>query len=285
MRMARLTSALLFPAICTSLAFAQSGGPDPRRTCPGDPAGNLASTDCSYTQKLRVESLLTSSITDEAMLGSVFYGTIAHVMNDPHEWGRGWTGFGDRVGTRYGQNLGKGLVEFTFGEIMKTDPRHISFINDPRIQPPAPGQPACTGTSTLDKDNNNKAAPTVPRRIGHAFMDFLTVRRSSVDGCGSRIFNAQVFAGSAASALVGDLWYPRSARSEQEISLRAAGSLATALGASFYTEFSPDVARVLGAIFKHGKTQPNPAMNGAPPASQSPGPSPGANPVPPKGSD
>jgi hypothetical protein len=266
----RIATLLFIPLAGASLLSGQTGTSGQtaiRRTCPGDPAGNLASVDCSFTLTLRFQNLVTSSISDQAMLGSVFYGTIAHVMNDPHEWGRGWAGFGDRVGSRYGQNLGKGIVEFSFGAALKIDPRHVSYASDPLIQPAAAGQ-GCVGAPAP----GTVVPATVRRRIGHAFMDFLTVRRSSEDGCGHRLPNIPLFAGSAAGAFVGDLWYPPSARTPEEIGLRAAGSLATALGSSFYTEFSPELGRVLGAIFKTGKTPTSPPAPPPPPPNPNPGP-------------
>jgi hypothetical protein len=112
----------------------------------------------------------------------------------------------------------------------------MSYASDPRVK-----KPAITG-----------------RRIGHAFMDFLTVRRSSQDGAGRALPNIPLFAGAAASGLVGNLWYPASVTTPGQTAMRASGSLATALGASFYTEFSPEIGRLLGAIAKRGKT-PAPA--------------------------
>jgi hypothetical protein len=66
--------------------------------------------------------LVTGSITDQAILGAVVFGAVAHVRNDPPEWTRDWSGFGYRVGSRYAQTLSKGVVEFGFGEVMRTDP-------------------------------------------------------------------------------------------------------------------------------------------------------------------
>ncbi len=214
-----------------------------RRTCPGDPAGNLASTDCSFTLGLRVKSFVEGSVTDQAMLGAIVFSAVAQARNDPHEWGRGWDAFGMRVGSRYAQTVTKGVAQFVSGAALGVDPRHVSYLSDPLVHLP----------------------PTTGRRIGHAFMDFLTVRRSAVDGAGTRLPNIPVFAGSASSAFVGDLWYPRSARSGGQVALRAGGSLATALGASFYNEFSPDIGRLLGALVKRGGTPstPAPATTGA----------------------
>jgi hypothetical protein len=181
---------------------------------------------------MRGKQLVAGSLTDQAMLGAIVFSGMAQIRNDPAEWRRSWEGFGYRVGSRYAQNLTKGLTEFGIGEAMRTDPRHVSYASDPR-------------TTKL---------PTTGRRIGHAFLDFLTVRRSSVAGDGSRLPNVPLFAGATASGLVGNLWYPDSATGPRQIAFRAGGSIATAIGASFYTEFSPEIGRVLGGIFKRGRT-------------------------------
>jgi hypothetical protein len=199
-----------------------------RRACPGDPTGNVASVDCSFTATMRFKDLFTSSLSDEALLEAVIYGGVDEIRNSPAEWARSWTGYGYRVGSLYAQNLAKGLTEFGFAAALRTDPRNVSFAQDPAVTQPS----------------------TVGRRIGHAFKDFLTVRRSAVDGNGARMPNLPLFAGAAASGFVGDLWYPNSARTNTAIAMRAGGSIATALGASFYTEFSPEIGRALGAIFK-----------------------------------
>lgn len=241
----RIAWCLIYGVGCAN-ALAQSvppQTPQPRVVCPGDPAGNLSSKDCSFTMSLRLESFVTGSLTDQAMLGATFFGAVAQVRNDPPEWGRNWTAYGYRVGSRYGQDVGKGVVEFVFGEAMRTDPRHISYASDPRVT----------------------KLPTTSRRIGHAFMDFLTVRQSSAAGDGKALPNIPVFAGAAGSAFVGNLWYPESAKAPGQVALRAGGCLATALGGSFYTEFSPELGRLLGGIFKRGRTPATkaPAAKGA----------------------
>lgn len=197
--------------------------------CPGDPPGNLASFDCSFTFSMRTQSFIASSVTDQAALGALFFGSIAHLQNSPSEWGRGWRGFGDRVGSRYAQNMAKGLTEFTIGGILRTDPRAISYAADPRVK-------------------NYRAG--VSPRIGHAFVDFLTVRRSTHDGKGLRLPNIPLLAGASASAFVGNIWYPQAQTTPKEVGIRAGSSLGTALFASFYNEFKPEANRLLAVIFR-----------------------------------
>jgi hypothetical protein len=200
-----------------------------RVVCPGDPSGNLASVDCNYTMTLRLTDFVSGSVTDQALLGAVFFGSVAELRKDPPEWKRNWSGYGYRVGSRYAQNLSKGLTEFTFGVIMRTDPRHVSYASDPRIKVHKSG--------------------VVPR-IGHAFADWATVRRTSEKGDGIPLPNLPLFAGAAASGFVGNAWYPDRLSTPGQALLRGSSSLGTALASSFYTEFSPEIGRMLGAIFK-----------------------------------
>ncbi|HLW75751.1 MAG TPA: hypothetical protein VKS01_02180 [Bryobacteraceae bacterium] len=211
-----------------------------RRACPGDPAGNVASTDCSYTMTMRFEGLWTSSLSDEALLEAAIFGGVDEIRNSPAEWGRTWSGYGYRAGSLYAQNLTKGLAEFGFGFAMRTDPRNVSYANDPAVTKPA----------------------TFGRRVGHAFKDVVTVRRSKEDGNGKRWPNVPLFAGATASGLIGEFWYPDSARTNTAMAMRAGGSIATAIGSSFYTEFSPEIGRALGAIFKR-RPPPLPSSTGS----------------------
>jgi hypothetical protein len=221
---------LAFPAF--SQAIQQSLG---RHTCPGDPPGDLSHTNCSFTPSMRVEQFVTSSVTDQAMLGATFFSLMAQFQNNPSEWGRGWRGFGYRVGTRYAQNFAKGLTQYVFGAAIKDDPRHVSYASDPLIPAGKPGG----GVSS---------------RIGHAFVDWLTVRRSTLEGNGTRMPNLPMFAGAAASGFVGNAWYPDHLATPQQAGLRASYSLATALASSFYNEFRPEINRLLAVIFRRGRT-------------------------------
>lgn len=219
-----------------------------RQTCPGMPAGDLSQTDCSFTPSLRLEQFVTTSVTDQAMLGAAFFGLMAQFQNNPAEWGRGWEGYGYRVGTRYAQGLAKGLTNYTIGAIMHDDPRNITYASDPAYCLPGP--------------NGNLPGPPckhvrqtgVSPRIRHVFLNWIAVRHSNVLGDGKRLPNVPLFAGAAASGFVGYAWYPDHLATPQQAGLRASYSLATALGSSFYNEFQPEIGRLLGAIFRRGST-------------------------------
>jgi hypothetical protein len=204
-----------------------------RVTCPGDPPGNLASLDCFYTTAMRVDRFLGESVTDQAVLGATFFGLVAQVRKSPPEWGRDWEGFGRRVGTRYGQNVAKGATAFAVGALMQVDPRLVSYAADPLI----------------DRTRRTGGAWT---RVGHAVMDWATVRRSARDGGGRRLPNLPLFAGATVSGLAGNLWYPDRLTTSSQTAKRIGGSLGTALFASFYNEFEPELGRVLGRLVRRG---------------------------------
>jgi hypothetical protein len=221
-----------------SLANPQNLLKIPRKNCPGDPPGNLSSFDCSFHESTRFEQFVSGSVTDQAVLSATFFGFVAQLRKDPNEWKQDWGGFGYRVGSRYAQNMAKGLTEYGFGALMRVDPRHTTYASDPRIQQHKTG---------------------VTPRIGHAFMDWLTVRRSSPDGNGRALPNLPLFLGAGASGFSGYAWYPDRLATPGQAALRGSSSLGTALAASFYAEFQPEISRLLGAIFKSkAPAQPQP---------------------------
>lgn len=227
-----------------------------RVTCPGDPPGNLASLDCFYTMPMRLEQFVGGSVTDQAVLGATFFGLVAHIRGSPPEWQRDWDGFGRRVGTRYGQSFVKGLSGLGVGMLMRSDPRHVSYASDPLI----------------DKAQRQRNPATARERrgrtwtrIGHAVMDWATVRRSAERGDGGRMPNLPLVAGAVASGLTGNLWYPDRLTTRSETATRIGASVGTALVASFYNEFQPEIGRVLGRLVRRGaspSTSPNSQTGG-----------------------
>jgi hypothetical protein len=214
-----------------------------RVTCPGDPPGNLASIDCFYTASMRFERFFGQSVTDQAVLGATFWGLVAHVRDSPPEWDQGWDGFGRRVGTRYAQNFAKGATVLAVGMLMRSDPRHVSYASDPLID-------KTQRARRLDAPRQRRGRAWT--RVGHAVMDWATVRQSAKNGDGARRPNLPLFAGAVASGLTGNIWSPERLTTPSETWKRIGGSLGTALFASFYNEFSPEVGRVLGRLTRRG---------------------------------
>ena len=207
-----------------------------RRDCPGDPPGNLMSFDCSFTTKMRWIEFASSSLTDQALTGASFFGGIGYLLHrDPPEWGRGWGGAGRSIGTRYSQNLAKGSSTFLFSVVMQADTRNVSLASDPGFRHDGP--------------------PSTSGRIGHALFDWATVRHSRVDGNGHRWPNLPLWAGATVSGVVGNAFLPSGTATTKTAVITATSSLATALAASFYTEFSPELGRLLGGLFKRGRVQ------------------------------
>jgi len=248
----RFTIQLLILACCSTASLSlgqdepaarslQRTLPVPRWTCPGDPAGALGSIDCSFTMTMRLQEFLGGSVTDQAALEAIFFGGFAQWMDSPKEWKQDWTGFGYRVGSRYAQGAAKGLAELAVGAAMRTDPRHVSYLSDP-------GRVA--DCETIGQVKQRDHSPKVMPRVGHAFLDWVSVRQSSPCNGGKRLPNLPLFAGAAASGFVGNAWYPEELITPGQAGIRASYSLATALGSSFYTEFQPEIGRALGWIFK-----------------------------------
>jgi hypothetical protein len=223
--------------------------------CPGGFPTDLSVTNCLYTPGMRGNAFIENSLTDKSILEAVVFGGGAQVVQSPGEWKRTWDGYGRRVGVRYNQAVAKGAAEFLTGALMQDDPRNVSYRNDPRV--------AAQRTLAIQKLNKGESPDFDPysedphaalaKRIGHAFFDSVTVRRSSLDGNGRRLPAMSRFVGAFASAYGGYAWYPGPENTFKNASLRAAQSFGTDVGASFYTEFEPDVARLLGAIFKRGR--------------------------------
>jgi hypothetical protein len=211
------------------------------RNCPGDPPGNLTSFDCSFTRQMRAIEFLSTSVTDQAVGGATLFGSFAYFTHrDPPEWERGWGSFGRSIGTRYAQNLAKGTATLALGWMITADPRYVSLSNDPRFPRTTP--------------------PGTGARIGHALFDWISVRRSSPDGNGSRWPNLPLWSGAAVSGLVGNAFQPHEKATVKSGIVTASSSLGTALAASFYTEFSPELARLFGGIVKRGRV---PSSTGA----------------------
>jgi hypothetical protein len=209
-----------------------------RYTCPGDPPGNLTSLDCHFTMRMWTERFFGNAVTDKALLGALFFGTVAHLRDSPPEWDRGWDGFGRRVGTRYGQNFAKGAAAYVvgagvFGAKFRLDPRPTTCATDP-----SPGRRCRRGGFWA--------------RSGHAVLDWATVRRSAEQGNGRRLPNLPLFVGATASGLAGNLWYPDRLTTRSETLRRIGSSLGTALFNSFWDEFQPEVGRALGRLVRRG---------------------------------
>jgi hypothetical protein len=245
----------IIPQALNAQAVAPAGNFVARPLCPGGFPTDLSVTNCTYTLAMRRDAFVENSLTDKAILGAVVFGLGAQIVESPGEWKRTWSGYGKRVGVRYNQAVASGTAQFLVGFMMNDDPRHISYRNDPHLhaQRLAAISRKGSGESTPQDPYAEQPHATMGKRIGHAFFDSVTVRRSSMDGNGRRLPALSRFVGAYASAYGGYAWYPGPENTPKNASLRAAQSFGTDVGASFYTEFEPDIAKLLGAIFKRGR--------------------------------
>jgi hypothetical protein len=264
MRITRRALILLLAlmAVCATHASAQEIPLAPQvtvRVCPGAFPTDLTATDCRYTPKQRTMDFLTGSITDQAGLGAVFYGLGAQIIQSPPEWKRTWYGYGQRVGVRYTQAVGKGTAEYLSGLILNDDPRFLAYGDDPEVirKRQEAIRRLSAGDRTLDRMTHDGW-----QRFGHAWFDVITVRHSTRSGDGRRIPAISRFAGEFAGAYAGYPWYPARENDFVNVGQRAAGAFGTAVLSSFWTEYHVEVTNVLAALFR--RNQPSTARGGNP---------------------
>lgn len=237
---------MIAPRILTGLLVLAWASPEGRTQtpvhCPGSYPGDLTVTTCRFSESQRLDAFVNNSLTDQAILGAALSALISQAQRSPHEWPRTWEGFGQRTGVRYGQSVTKGAVEFALGTLFREDPRHVRYADDPLVLKSA-------------KDKGQAVQPAVSRRIGHALLDSVTVRHSRDDGLGTRLPAFSRFGGAFASGYVGRYWYPASVNTPSDIAVRSSSAFAGTFTSSFYNEFKPEVGRLLGWMFKRGKTK------------------------------
>jgi hypothetical protein len=243
----------------------------PIRVCPGAFPTDLEATDCRYTASQRALDFVSGSVTDQAVLGAAVFGLGAQVIQSPSEWKRTWDGYGRRVGSRYTQALGKGTAQYLFGLMLNDDPRFLAYRNDPSVisrRRTAVSALTTRGSSGLATAGASPSAESLDalshdgwQRFGHAWYDVITVRRSTTQGNGRRIPAISRFAGEAAGAYAGYPWYPGAENTFAQVGQRAAGAFGTAVLSSFYTEYKPEIANLLGAVFRGGRQSKSSAEN------------------------
>ncbi len=241
------------------------------QVCPGAFPTDLTARDCSYTTRQRTLDFVSSSVSDQSLLGALVFGFGAQVIKSPPEWGRNWDGYGRRVGSRYSQAIGKGAAQYVFGLMLKDDPRFLAYHSDAAVlarhrdavcalaaRMSIGAQESCVNPSAESLD---AFAHDGWKRFDHAWFDVVTVRRSSVQGHGHRIPAISRFAAELGGAYAGFPWYPGAENSAGKVGQRAAGALGTAVLSSFYCEYKPEITNVLGALFRRG-SQPKSGTGG-----------------------
>jgi hypothetical protein len=231
------------PTARTIIRPAEQAG---KLTCPGGFPTDLTSTNCEYTANQRVEQWVATSITDQSILGALVYGTGAEILRSPSEWPRTWRGLGYRIGVRYTQAAARGSAEFVVGSLMRDDPRHLSYKDDPHTHY---GVKTSCSTGTIVSTSFPALEHIGLKRVGHAFLDSISVLRSSPCGDGQRIPALDRLVGIWAGAYGGYAWYPRAENTFANAGQRAASAYGSTLVGSFYTEFSPEISLGLSKLF------------------------------------
>lgn len=224
------------------------------KVCPGAFPTDLTQTDdCRYTPRQRTLDFLTGSVTDQAGLGAVVYGLGAQIIQSPSEWKRTWYGYGQRVGVRYTQAVGKGSAQYLFGLVLNDDPRFLAYRDDPGVirRREKAIREFSTGGRSLEPMNHDGW-----QRFGHAWYDVITVRHSARSGNGHRIPAVSRFAGEFAGAYAGYPWYPGPENSFVNVGQRTAGAFGTAVLSSFWTEYHVEVTNLLGALLHRNPGTP-----------------------------
>ena len=231
--------------------------------CPGAFPTDLTAVDCRYRPSQRALDFVSGSVSDQAVLGAVVFGLGAQVIQSPPEWKRTWDGYGRRVGSRYTQAVGKGAAQYLFGLALKDDPRFLAYRNDPAVisrHANAVFALAAGSSSGIAQSGANRSPTNLDalshdgwQRFGHAWYDVLTVRRSTIHGNGRRIPAISRFAGEFGGAYAGYPWYPAAENTFAQVGQRVAGAFGTAALSSFYTEYKPEIANLLGGVFRRGR--------------------------------
>jgi hypothetical protein len=217
--------------------------------CPGSfPTDLTMVNNCEFNMSKRLENFAAGSLTDQAMAGAAFYSLISQGMKSPDYWRRTWEGYGLRVGVRYNQSVAKGAAQMLTGVILRDDPRHVSYQADPRHY-------AKYVDAALATPEGKPVSHLGWKRTWHAVFDSITVRSSKASGLGRRMPAFSRFAADFGSAYGGYAWYRGPDNKFDKAGMRAAGSLGSELVSSFYTEFKPELSKVVGALFKRGGTR------------------------------
>jgi hypothetical protein len=179
--------------------------------------------------------------TGSALFGAAFFGGIAQATDDPVEWPQGADGFGRRMGTRYTQGMIKSTAAFLISSITREDPR------------PKPPQVYAYGLGTNGSTVTRfgcRESTSFKGRLGESLV------RIVWDSCQTSVWarpKPARLAGSFASGFAGLAWAPTST---DHVS-NALESSGTAFGGyiadSIFSEFSPDISRLLGHLFPTGK--------------------------------
>jgi hypothetical protein len=238
-------------SVPSAIPAADGNKPSPFN-CPGSFPTDLTILNCRYTNPVRVEQFVTTGLTDEAMSQSIAGSIFTQLIHSPGEWPETWKYYGFRVGSSYTGSVGRASAEYLVGSMLRDDPRHVKCSDDPLL---------------YGKQSTDVTTPrcSIGRRIAHALIDTVTVRRSlDGDPVSMAKMNPTKFRHDfgripAFSRLVGVYggayaqypWEPRSANTFGAVSQRAALSFGSTFLGSFYTEFGGSFFSIFSKKSKH----------------------------------
>lgn len=161
----------------------------------------------------------TNSFNAQMLFGAAFTTALDPIFNgssDPY-WGQGATGFSKRFGTRVAQSMTKGTGQALVGALFKEDPRF--FVS--RKQGFWP-------------------------RFGFALAHTLIVKNDN----GRQQLSAGRLAGAFSSGFVGMAWTPGPINSVDNALVRTGTAMGGVLAGSLWTEFQPDVMKLVSSMFR-----------------------------------
>ncbi len=207
-----LILALLIPASSS----AQSD--DPEKNLP--PAFHCGDrNDLPMSGKDKACYWWTNSFNAQMLFGAAFTTALDPIFNgssDPY-WGQGARGFSKRFGTRVAQSMTKGTGQALVGALFKEDPRF--FVS--RKQGFWP-------------------------RFGFALAHTLIVKNDN----GRQQLSAGRLAGAFSSGFVGMAWTPGPINSVDNALVRTGTAMGGVLAGSLWTEFQPDVMKLVSSMFR-----------------------------------
>jgi len=195
----------LWPSVCLLLALPAWAGDD-RQTAPVSPYQPLTA---GQRWRLYTDSVVRSPMTGFRVAAGA---TLAHLRDEPPDWGPGGAGLGRRVSHRFGRLAVQESFEAAGAALLRHEVRYL----------PSPSAGFWT-------------------RTGHAMAaNFVTLNR-----CGQRTWNAAHLGGITAAELVSRRWMPDRYRTPYR-TVRGIGiQLGFSTAANLVREFAPELKRLV----------------------------------------
>ncbi len=184
------------------------------------------SLDSAERRKVLLHRLTGWQAVYETVPGTI----VDQARNFPKSWGRGFDGFGKRIGSQYGQFAAGEGIEFGFAAWHQEDPRY-----------------------------HRKATGGFGGRLGHSLAATFVTN----DAAGNKTVAGGRLLGIYGSwAVATAAWLPEEERNFRRYTINSSMNVLTKTGANVFREFWPDIK---GKLFKKkSPTVPVPAGNTSP---------------------